>query len=1094
LKMKEGTWAMMLLKRIRRNKADKLLAQGKVNEAILLFQTEKAWDGLMVAYEKLGDFASAAEAAKKAQYYESAARLFESAGLFAQAAEMWLQLSNKERAAADLEKANDFGAAADLYESLEMYSRAAAAWGAACQYAKAGESHERAGELTKAVEVYRAANQLGEIARVFEESGDLEGAARVHCELGAKAKAAELFARAHNPVESAQCHLELGNFKAAGDLLFDSGHLLEAAEAYENDEHTLKKSAQLFSAVFRPGLAWQKELQGAIVCSDVSQDGRFITVGAARKLRMFNGTGEPVWRFVPTWGGKPCCLALSGQGSVALGCDDGQIYMVDAGKTVQWTTELPGDAVKIGMDSSGECIVCSTKENLVVCLDKEGTVAWEYRPESLIWDVAVSPDGKFVAIGTADGSCIIKTDRGEDAGVYKAHKWVHSVSIGDGGTRVALGIGMDGVELLDGRNLQPVWSMQDGSPVHNVVLTPDGAVMSVGDDEVLMRDGSGTVVWRYTSENRLLGGGIDSKQRMAIFRCAGKKLIRVDLHDCKARAAASYAKSADFGVAARLYEAIEDYENAAAMFKEAGDYSGAARTIELAGHPLEAAELYVQADDLLRAAQLCETAGNLGKSAQCFARVGQPLKAAELYEKAGDLARAAELFEQAGEYGRAGKAYEASGNISAAVGALTQHVNGHADDVRKHLELGLLLQEDGQYDNAIEHFQLSAATDELRAESARHVAECFLQKDMYEIAIERYKACLGKDEAVSRENIEIFYGLGKAYHLAGDYHEAKRTYESILAVDYRYKDVITRLEDAGKLSNVFEQRTTAAAAGRTMIVDEAFQQLSSDKKERYVPIRKLGEGGMGTVYLAEDRRLNRKVALKMLPASLRSDEQMTLRIIREAQMVAQVTHPNVVAVFDVGEEQGAHYVSMEYVEGETIRHILETKGPFDPGDCVRLLLQVTDGLACAHGKKVAHRDIKPENVMVTKDGTAKIMDFGLALVEGATRMTMPGGICGTPFYMAPEQLRGDEHLGPAVDVYAVGCMAYELLTGNPPFTEGNIGAQHLNTAPKSLSEIRPEVPAQLETVIMRCLEKDAADRYPDGASLNYALREVEKAL
>jgi len=378
-----------------------------------------------------------------------------------------------------------------------------------------------------------------------------------------------------------------------------------------------------------------------------------------------------------------------------------------------------------------------------------------------------------------------------------------------------------------------------------------------------------------------------------------------------------------------------------------------------------------------------------------------------------------------------------------------------------------------------------------------HVAECFLGKDMYEIAIERFKACLDKDEEVSRENREIFYGLGKAYHLAGNYHEAKRIYEGILGIDFHYKDVGTRLEDARKLSSVFGQSAPTPKPGsyeRTIVADQAFQQMSSDKKERYIPIRKLGEGGMGAVYLAEDRRLNRKVALKMLPASFRADEKMRLRIVKEAQSAAQVVHPNVVGVFDVGEEQGDSYVSMEYVEGQTLAELLEKDGRFPPKKCVNILLQVTAGLGCAHSKGVSHRDIKPGNIMVANDGIAKIMDFGLALVEGASRVTMPGEICGTPLYMAPEQLRGAERLTPAVDVYAVGCLGYELLTGKPPFTEGNVGIQHLNEPPRPLREILPDIPAPLEDILMKCLEKEVADRYPDGNALNADLQGIADTL
>ena len=219
-------------------------------------------------------------------------------------------------------------------------------------------------------------------------------------------------------------------------------------------------------------------------------------------------------------------------------------------------------------------------------------------------------------------------------------------------------------------------------------------------------------------------------------------------------------------------------------------------------------------------------------------------------------------------------------------------------------------------------------------------------------------------------------------------------------------------------------------------------------------------------------------------------------MVREAQAVAQLTHPNVVGVFDVGEEKGRSYISMEYVEGQDARHLLADKGPLDVAECLDLMTQMTAGLGYAHGKGVTHRDIKPENVMVTEDGIVKLMDFGLAIVEGATRLTRPGGISGTLQYMAPEQVRGEQALTPAVDVYATGCMAYELLVGEPPFTGSmaEIGIKHLNQPPTPIQELRPDVPDSVAEVVMRCMAKEPEDRYADANELNTAFREVAASL
>ena len=417
--------------------------------------------------------------------------------------------------------------------------------------------------------------------------------------------------------------------------------------------------------------------------------------------------------------------------------------------------------------------------------------------------------------------------------------------------------------------------------------------------------------------------------------------------------------------------------------------------------------------------------------------------------------------------------------------------------MEQRLDLGILCQELDELDEAIAQFQRVEADETLRPVALVHAAECFLAKDMYDIAINQYEACLGPDETLRRNNIDIHYGLAKAYELSGKYEEAKRLYESILAIEYHYEDVRERLDNVNDLAAALGGQTTTAATDAvapTIMMDQQFQRLSAAAKDRYAIKRQLGKGGMGTVYLAEDRRLRRTVALKVLSPDLASDDGLRLRMIREAQAVAQINHHNVVGVFDVGEEAGRSYISMEYVDGPTLGGLLAEKGRLDVAECVDLLRQVSAGLGCAHAKGIMHRDVKPANVMISGEGTAKIMDFGLAIVRGATRVTMPGLVSGTWNYMAPEQARGEEDLGCGVDVYAMGCMAYELLSGKPPFVGGDVAVQHQTRGPRPLSEVRDDVPEALCAVVMKCLEKQPADRYPDCNALQKALRGVERQL
>ncbi len=1082
-----------------RSKARRLLARGRSAKAIRLLEKTNAWDALADVYEGQGELRRAAEAAVKAGAYGRAADILERAEAFSDAAELWVLAADRKRAASALEQAGDYERAADMYVSLDMPSQAAALMADLERYDEAGRLYELAGEVANASKVYRAAQHLEKAAHLLEESGDSAGAAELYCETGDKASAARLFAQGGRLLESAQCFAELGRHKEAGKLFETAGHTLRAAQAYEKDNDTLEESAALYGRVLRPELAWQRELNSSPTCLSVSEKGSRIALGcAARRVQLVESSGERMWTYKPGGGGVPRCVALSADCHLAVGCDDGRLYFLDEDKTVLWSYRLPGEAARVSVDRSGERILCSTKNNRVLCLSGKGAVGWEYRSQTQIWDVALSADGGVAAVGTANGLVLFKAADGKRLGQYEVSEWVHSVSLSADGGRCALGVGMHGVELVDLEALKTVWSAQDESPVHNVVLTAGNGVFSVGDETALLRREDGAVACRYEADTRLLGGDIDDAERVAAFRCAERKLTSVNLLHCKSRAAANYEKAGNIAGAASIYEAMGEHARAAELFKSMDRDLDVARNLEMDGRALEAAELYRSAGEFGKAAMIFEQHGQRENAAACFAEAGQLEKAAESFEQSGNLAQAARCFEQAGQYGKAGRLYKAINDVPAAMSALTEHLNLHPDDAEKHLELGVLMVQDGQYDTAIERLQRAVTSENHRRQALMHMAECFMAKNLYDIAVDRYKACLDENEDVSADNIEIFYGIGRAHELAGRYGEARRVYERILAVDYHYRDVEEKLQEVEMLGKVFADAaptvSTAPGGEPTLVVRGQYQSLSSAAKEKYAVKKLLGKGGMGEVYLAEDKRLKRTVALKILPPEVAENDELRLRLLREAQAVAQISHPNVVAVFDVGEEARNSYISMEYVEGQSLRDAFKSKGPFDPKECVELLLQITDGLGCAHEKGIVHRDMKPENVMLTRDGTAKIMDFGLAVMLGVTRLTMPGGISGTWSYMAPEQVLGQADLTPAVDVYAVGCMAYELLSGSPPFTGDDVGPQHLAAAPRPLNEVRAEVPAALSDVVMKCLKKEPEDRYPDAAALNVALREVLRGL
>jgi serine/threonine-protein kinase len=278
------------------------------------------------------------------------------------------------------------------------------------------------------------------------------------------------------------------------------------------------------------------------------------------------------------------------------------------------------------------------------------------------------------------------------------------------------------------------------------------------------------------------------------------------------------------------------------------------------------------------------------------------------------------------------------------------------------------------------------------------------------------------------------------------------------------------------------------AAGDTLI-DSLFDG-------RYLIIRKLGSGGMANVYLAHDQELGRRVAIKILDDRHARDAQFIERFRREAQHAAGLSHPNIVSVYDRGEAEGTYYIAMEYVEGRTLKELLLARGPSPLGIAVDYTRQILSALRFAHRNGIVHRDIKPHNVIVDGEGRVKVMDFGIARAGTASQMTEAGSIIGTAQYLSPEQARGAP-VDQTSDLYSTGIVLYELLTGTVPFTGETpveIAMKHLSQVPAPPSSHRPEVPRDLDYVVLRALAKDPADRYHSAEDMDSDLERIGRGI
>ncbi|MFL6197639.1 MAG: protein kinase domain-containing protein [Thermoanaerobaculia bacterium] len=257
----------------------------------------------------------------------------------------------------------------------------------------------------------------------------------------------------------------------------------------------------------------------------------------------------------------------------------------------------------------------------------------------------------------------------------------------------------------------------------------------------------------------------------------------------------------------------------------------------------------------------------------------------------------------------------------------------------------------------------------------------------------------------------------------------------------------------------------------------------------YEILELLGGGAMGEVYKAKDTRLGRIVALKFLPTDLIRDPSARRRFLREAQAAALLDHPNVATIYEIGESEGGRvFLSLALYEGETLQRKLE-RGPLPLPEAFSIARQIARGLAAAHCREIVHRDIKPANIMVLPDGTVKLLDFGLAKMIGATSLTRLGASPGTPAYKSPEQTRG-EKVDPRSDLWALGVVLYEMVTGRQPFRgeyEQAVIYSILNETPKPLG---PELPPELSEVIDRALKKDPAERYATAEELKEDLEVI----
>lgn len=397
------------------------------------------------------------------------------------------------------------------------------------------------------------------------------------------------------------------------------------------------------------------------------------------------------------------------------------------------------------------------------------------------------------------------------------------------------------------------------------------------------------------------------------------------------------------------------------------------------------------------------------------------------------------------------------------------------------LRSGDLYLEDERFENSVAEYKHAAQFPETNVEASRRLAIAYMKQHNFTMAVESFQTIPATDL-----DLENLYELHLIMMERNRLPEAMNLLNTIKSVDESYRDVRDRLQVIHAQLN---------RESKSIVNDPRMRELIGDVAVgRYRYIAKVGSGGMGVVHKVFDQKLNRPVAMKILREGLANSSKAVERFFREARIAATLSHRNIVNIFDYNINQQTHcsFISMEYVEGVNLREMFEEQ--FNDQNRAFLerikealfyMSQICDALQITHSKGIIHRDIKPDNILISTEHVAKITDFGIVHIEEAT-FTPTGAVIGTPRYMSPEQVQGTRLDGRA-DLYSAGIILYEWLVGMPPFISGDIAYQQVNMPPSPPRDHNQEIPQDISDLILKCLEKNPADRFQKAVDLKQAL-------
>lgn len=573
-----------------------------------------------------------------------------------------------------------------------------------------------------------------------------------------------------------------------------------------------------------------------------------------------------------------------------------------------------------------------------------------------------------------------------------------------------------------------------------------------------------------------------------LSRASGELDAVEDHRDVALRAGEILREAGDLQRASQIFQESGFFEEAAACLRSTGDLTKAAQLLLQAHQPLKAAQVLEEAGEASQAARMRAEAAlrerDFDTAAKMFASSGDLEKAAKLYERLEDFGNAAELFEKLGDLdkaldyyikadrpGHAAQCAEVIGKLDDAV-EMFRKAGDIEGEIRvliaqgDYFRAGRLQFEHRRYSDSLNTLSTIDSRDPIYPRALELQGDVLRSQGRFEKAYSKYRAAVG-DRQCYAGTLPLYYKMGRVLEEEQDRNGALEHYNAILAVDRNFEDVSLRVKALlGR-----GRRTTIPGATSSGI----FAAPEGDSGRRYEVLEEIARGGMGIVYQARDTVLGRIVAFKILGENLRDNETAVKYFLREARAAAALSHPNIVTIFDAGEQDGEYYMAMEFVAGTTLKELIKRKGALAEDQVRYILIHCCKALQYAHSKGVIHRDIKSGNVMITRDKALKIMDFGLAKFMREYQKDHTQQV-GTPFYMSPEQVIG-KHIDFRSDLYSLGCTIFECATGTVPFFKGDLSYHHVHTKPPSPRSINPALSRDLERVILKMLEKDPNKRY-----------------